>query len=98
MSVASKVFDQIDSSNLTMDEIDELIRKLSIKKFEIEKSSALNDLFVESGKIVACPCCGVASKTDIIKWGKGRYRCKMCNKTFQHTTGTVFSYSRLSSE
>ena len=46
---------------------------------------------------VTCPICG---SRGVIRWcryrGYQRYMCKVCGKTFNDKTGTIFHYSRLS--
>jgi transposase-like protein len=47
--------------------------------------------------VVICPICG---SREVIRWCRyrdyQRYMCKVCRKTFNDRTGTIFHYSRLS--
>lgn len=37
----------------------------------------------------ACPASGEVGQGNIVGHGRGRYKCKMCGKTFSETTGTA---------
>lgn len=83
---------------LTVDEFQQVMSMMEVKKLGLEKAKD-NNLIVVNDKVLACPHCGsVAVKKHGTSEGKQRYRCKDCGKTFQATTETVFQHSKLNTQ
>lgn len=81
-----KLTDQIKSlfKQLSPDEQIDLLEELSMEKKDIHRKA-------KDVKILECPYC---KQTDIVKNGKSkgrqRYKCKICNRNFTETTGSIF--------